>query len=53
MSHHGNKHNFPMLITLEFLAAITQHTPKRLSQAVRCLDWYSIRRGEIVEKLSN
>jgi hypothetical protein len=47
MSHGGNKKNFQTFSALEFIAAITQHIPERMSQMVRYLGWYSNRmRGD-------
>jgi hypothetical protein len=44
MSHGGNKKNFQTFSALEFIAAITQHIPERMSQMVRYTGWYSNRR---------
>ena len=41
MSHGGNKKNFQTFSALEFIAAITQHIPERMSQMVRYLGWYA------------
>lgn len=47
MSHGGNKKNFQTFSALEFIAAITQHIPERMSQMVRYIGWYSNRmRGD-------
>lgn len=47
MSHGINKKNFQAFSALEFIAAITQHIPERMSQMVRYIGWYSNRmRGD-------
>lgn len=47
MSHGANKKNFQGFSALEFIAAITQHIPERMSQMVKYTGWYSNRmRGD-------
>ena len=47
MSHGVSKLNFQTFSALDFIAAITQHIPERLSQMVRYYGWYSNRmRGD-------
>lgn len=53
MSHGTNKKNFQYFSALEFIPAITQHIPERMSQMVRYIGWYSNRMRGDRNKLEN